>query len=354
MTTAPPRRALVITVGPPHDGPWWWQQLSRFWQDRIDYSRISIGNRGHSQVGFAQLPLIALRLVALLAGTRRKNVDYVFTFEGDVTCYLIGLLQYLPGLGHPKHVVLQFISRESDGSLRSRFKDGIARICLGTVHRLVVSASNEATYYRERFNWPASKTEFIPFHTDARLLTLPRKPTRDFIVAAGRSYRDYATLAAAVAGTGIRTIVVCGSRGTGVETLPPEMEVVANIPLDQLLELMAEALVVVLPLEDRRISIGQSVLLQAMALGKALIATRTAGTTDYLRDGEDGLFVAPQDAMALRAAILRVSQDPALATRLGVQARERIVARHLPEHYVASIARRLGCPASPHGDKGDY
>ena len=169
------------------------------------------------------------------------------------------------------------------------------------------------------------------------------QPTQDYIIAAGRTFRDYATLARAVAGTGIRTMIVCGKAGPGVSPLPPEIEVVTDIPLDELSRRIAASRALVLPLFERRISTGQSVLLQAMALGRPSITTRTAGTEDYIIDGETGLFVQPGDADALRSAIQRVWNDNAFATRLGNAGRAAMERENLPVHYVHGVARALDC-----------
>lgn len=345
MTSREPR-ALVVTIGPHHDKPWWWDQLaSSPWRPLIGYERISIEDRPPSQLGLKQAPTLVRRVCSLLRAARSncRGPTYIFTFEADVTCYLIGLLQNLRLFAGPRHVILQFISREKERSIKSRLKDAVAVACLRTVHCLIVSSRNEADYYRRRFDWPAGKVKFAPFHTDERLLAHAKRPMQNVIVAAGRSYRDYATLARAVAGTGIRTIIVCGRRGPGVSELPDEIEVISEIPLPALLDLMSSARAIVLPLENRRISTGQTVLLQAMALGRPVIATRTAGTEDYIRHDIDGVLVRPQDPTDLREAIRRVWDRTEFAEALAAQARAAVMSRHLPVHYAAAVAAALGC-----------
>jgi glycosyltransferase involved in cell wall biosynthesis len=64
-----------------------------------------------------------------------------------------------------------------------------------------------------------------------------------------------------------------------------------------------------------------NVLLEAMAWGRPVIATPVAGVRELVRDGDNGLLVAPGDPRALRAALERLAQEPALADRLGAAAR---------------------------------
>jgi glycosyltransferase involved in cell wall biosynthesis len=64
-------------------------------------------------------------------------------------------------------------------------------------------------------------------------------------------------------------------------------------------------------------------VLEAMALGKPVIASRATGNAVIIRDGEDGLLVEPLNSEAWALAIDRLLGDPVLAARLGVAARVR-------------------------------
>jgi glycosyltransferase involved in cell wall biosynthesis len=62
-------------------------------------------------------------------------------------------------------------------------------------------------------------------------------------------------------------------------------------------------------------------LLEALASGRAVVASRVAGIPDVVRDGDNGLLVPEQDAAALRAALERLRDDAGLRARLGRAAR---------------------------------
>lgn len=62
-------------------------------------------------------------------------------------------------------------------------------------------------------------------------------------------------------------------------------------------------------------------VLDAMSLGRPIVATRAGGIPEIVRDGETGLLVAPRDPTALAAAVARLLEDRALASRLGAAAR---------------------------------
>jgi glycosyltransferase involved in cell wall biosynthesis len=64
-------------------------------------------------------------------------------------------------------------------------------------------------------------------------------------------------------------------------------------------------------------------MLEAMANGRAVVATRVGGVPDVVTDGEDGLLVPAGDPERLAQAACRLLDDPALRERLGEAARAR-------------------------------
>lgn len=112
------------------------------------------------------------------------------------------------------------------------------------------------------------------------------------------------------------------------------------IPLYQLLELAL--------LPSRMEGFSQS-LLEAMALGKPVIASAAGGNPELVTDGVDGLLVSPLDPAAWAAAIERLLDDTALAARLGESARRTARERFSLERTVAStleLYRSLVPPAA--------
>jgi glycosyltransferase involved in cell wall biosynthesis len=80
-------------------------------------------------------------------------------------------------------------------------------------------------------------------------------------------------------------------------------------------------------------------LLEAMAYGMAIVATRAGGIPELVEDGVDGLLVEPGDTEALAAALARLAADAELRGRLAAAARER--ARALDAEEVAGRLGRL-------------
>lgn len=79
-------------------------------------------------------------------------------------------------------------------------------------------------------------------------------------------------------------------------------------------------------------------LLEAMAVGLPVVATRVPGNMQVIRDGENGLLVEPGNAEALTAAVTRLLSAPQEAERLARAARhtveERFTIHRVGEAYL--------------------
>jgi glycosyltransferase involved in cell wall biosynthesis len=77
-------------------------------------------------------------------------------------------------------------------------------------------------------------------------------------------------------------------------------------------------------------------LVQAMAMGKPIVATRVGGVPEVLGEGEAGLLVPPDDPVQLSQAIEQLLTDRELARKLGEGGKRRAPA-YSAERMVAEI-----------------
>jgi glycosyltransferase involved in cell wall biosynthesis len=70
-----------------------------------------------------------------------------------------------------------------------------------------------------------------------------------------------------------------------------------------------------------------SVIIEAMALERPLVATNVAAAPEQVDDGATGILVPPRDPVAITRAIESVLVDPEWAAAMGVEARRRVIDR---------------------------
>jgi glycosyltransferase involved in cell wall biosynthesis len=80
------------------------------------------------------------------------------------------------------------------------------------------------------------------------------------------------------------------------------------------------------------------VIAEAMACGRAVIASAAGGATEIIEDGVDALAHPPGDAQALARAIMQLADDAAMRERLGQAAAKASARRFTHERLAADLA----------------
>ena len=202
---------------------------------------------------------------------------------------------------------------------------------------------------------------------------------RPLICAVGLEFRDYGTLLAAVDGLETQVVIAAASHWShhgafaGNPTLPDNVRV-AGYDYPALRRLYARSRFVVVPLRDVDNQAGVTVILEAMAMGKAVIVSGTRGQTDVVRDRREGgrgrvprqwwpgfvdapgvgervghlptgFYVAPGDPAELRRAIAYLLAHPEVAAELGANGRRVVEACFTLDAFVARFAAAIrGAP----------
>jgi len=220
----------------------------------------------------------------------------------------------------------------------------------GSLHAVVTWSSVQRRALIDRIGYPGERVYLIRHFVD-QVFYSPREAEEDMICAVGAEMRDYATFKEAVRGTGIRCHIAAdfvripgrlrlfndrrvaigdiGSRADGDITE-------GRVPLTELRKLYARSRFVVVPLLPSDTDNGVTVILEAMAMGKPVICSRTRGQVDVIQEGVTGLYVPIGDPGALRTAILSLWNDPARAREMGRNARAYIEKYHTLEMFAAT------------------
>ncbi len=110
--------------------------------------------------------------------------------------------------------------------------------------------------------------------------------------------------------------------------------------VDDVPALLARARLFVLSSTTEGVSL---TLLEAMARGLPIAATRVGGNPEVVADGETGLLVPPGDPEALAASVSRLWTSPETCARMGVAGRRRAEARFDVRRMVAGYERLYLC-----------
>jgi glycosyltransferase involved in cell wall biosynthesis len=191
-----------------------------------------------------------------------------------------------------------------------------------------------------------------------------RRPARPIFVcvASLREYKGHAVLLEAVRLLRARVpelrvvLVGDGELRSAIEAriardgLAEHVELRGALPHQEIPAVLAEATAMVLPSVTSRDGQMEGIpvaLMEAMAAGVPVVATRLSGIPELVRDGESGLLVPERDAAALAAALERLAGDPALAARLADGGRRAVREGFDRARNVATLAALFAGVAAP-------
>ena len=271
---------------------------------------------------------------------QRRRYDAVFT-DGEQVGLPLALLSRLTFRRAFAHVmIVHLMSPPKKAWLYRAFRLG------RYIDTAIVYSTAQQRFLTERLGQPAERVVFTPFMVDTEFFDPDRvEPAgaAPMICSAGLEFRDYPTLMEAVRGLDLRVVIAAASPWSKRDDSTTQAEVPANVEVCRLgfvdlRQLYADATFVVMPLVENDFQAGVTTILEAMAMGKAVVCSRTAGQQDIVIDGVSGVYVPPGDDRRLRAAIEELLADPQRVATLGAAAREQVV--HTCDLHI--YADRLG------------
>jgi glycosyltransferase involved in cell wall biosynthesis len=183
---------------------------------------------------------------------------------------------------------------------------------------------------------PKRKVFFVPIGADLTFFTPQKTKTDEFLLSVGRDEaRDYSTLLEVAKEIKIKFKIVCSRENIKDLLIPDNVEVLCDISYLKLKTLYASAKFVILPQKERYRAGGQFALVEAMAMEKAVVASKVPGiTTAYnFVDRQDLLFVEPENVKDLKEKIQFLLKDKRLRKSLAQRSRKKIVKCYNSENY---------------------
>jgi glycosyltransferase involved in cell wall biosynthesis len=319
-----------------------------FQADLLDYSKArQITGRAGSLLEKIGGPNLML---AWACFRLRKKYRVVFTDGEQVGIPYAAFIKLTRVKFKPRHLMIAHILSVSKkmmvmDSLRIK----------SDIDTYIVYSNWQKQFIQARWGVCSDRVLFTPFMVDSNFFDPKRAnpagklahkvnlpADRPVICAVGLEFRDYPTLLEAVRDLPITVVIAAASpwskrSDTTANQKIPDNVIVQRFSQYELRDLYAASQFIVMPLYEVPFQAGVTAILEAMAMGKAVICSRTSGQTDIIIEGETGLYVPPGEADALRDAICDLLDHPEKAERFGKAGRERVEQELNLAHYVTRL-----------------
>jgi glycosyltransferase involved in cell wall biosynthesis len=263
------------------------------------------------------------------ASLRTANqADVVFATTDTIGIPLILLKR--AGLLRPPLVYAAIGLPERLVELRGRLMRDLYASAFRRATTIVAYAQGEVEWLRTWLAPGGPAVLFLPFGVDVQAFS-PGAGGNDAVdvVSVGADPRRDFDLLSAVAAHHPELrfrIVATKDRARALGTLPANITVETDLSLEQVRDSLAAARVVALPVRRNSYTGATTVLLQAMAMAKPVVVSRTEAIAEgyLLEDGVNCRLVEPGDPDAFDRVLLETLADDRAAASLGARARETV------------------------------
>ncbi len=187
----------------------------------------------------------------------------------------------------------------------------------------IINSEADRSIYRQHLNIPNRKLILLPYG-DFSSANIENQEIEaqvgSYYFAGGFTNRDYASLIDAFRELDQKLVIVGSHLNKDLQvTLPPNVQVLRDIPKKQFNTLVKNAKACILPLKEETGASGQMVLLNYMKQGKAIIVPHMQITNEYLEEGTSALFYK-NTKKDIPSIIRYLDQDKDKIVELGVAA----------------------------------
>jgi glycosyltransferase involved in cell wall biosynthesis len=210
------------------------------------------------------------------------------------------------------------------GALHGKHKQLLARSSLKSVNKFIVHSSAEIANYSKYLDLPENRFEFVPLHKPIMVQTDFENTEAPFILAMGSANRDYETLLRAIKKLKYPLTIVAPHHALSGLEIPPNVTIKSNLSLQECRTLVQQARINVIPINNEFTASGQVTVIEAMMYKKAVIATDTIGTRDYIKNETTGLLVPPKSEKELADSINLLWENEGIRESFATQAQDYV------------------------------
>jgi glycosyltransferase involved in cell wall biosynthesis len=281
-------------------------------------------------------------LASVLASLRLANAgDVVFSTVDTVGIPLMLLKR--AGLLRPPLVYTAVGLPERLVQLRTDSARQLYAAALRRTQAIVAYSAVEVDWLQNWVGPGGPPVVFVPFGVDVESFrpVAQASPDVDVVSVGADPRRDFELLTAVASRRPDLSfrIVTTVDRARSLQPLPANVAIETGLPLEEVRERLAAARVVALPVRENTYSGATTVLLQAMAMAKPVVVSRTdAIARGYaLEDGSNCRLITPGDIDELEQALLETVAGAEAAVSLGRRARETVERCFSWERYTDAL-----------------
>jgi len=306
-------------VFPAGHGPRWWDERNEsspipgLWPYGLEHLRDL-----HS-VGEFELtpPTTARRVRQKFTGNRRRcagsdSPDVALCWDERTAIGLLGEVKARRVLSGVIWATDQFAAGRDDSYMR------LAKKSLCQFDALWCLSQPQIGKIRDWLGIDCPPVHYLTFGVDPTFYAAAEYPSPPLVASVGGDRdRDPHTLLAAL--TTVRderpdAAIVVQSRE--VDAAPTGIELINSLPHVGVRDLVGRASVVAIATRPNWHASGMTVALEAMSIGRPVVACDTPGMADYISE-ETGILVEPGDDQAMASAVLDLLADPSRAQSMG-------------------------------------
>jgi glycosyltransferase involved in cell wall biosynthesis len=326
---------------------------------RIEADVLDFGSISRDRVGSLLSRVLGRGVTQAFLGWQRCRYYRSVFSDGEHFGLLLGIL-LRTRRNRPRHVLLAH-------HLTPKKKHPFARLARPAIDALIVHADLQRRLAVEQLGFAPERVYHLPYQADQDFWRPETpEPSSAMICSAGLECRDYETVIDAIEGLPVSFHIGAASHWSSKRNLLEGRPLPDQVHVDSydylaLRDLYARSRFVVVPLFDVDFQAGITLILEAMAMAKAVVVTRTQGQRDVVvgpvwdggevawpwdgppPDQSSGIYVAPGDVAGWRGAITFLLEHPDVAARLGANGRLAVEQRYTVEQF----AERLGAVIAP-------
>ncbi len=310
------------------DGDWYLLNRLRELGYRVDVLEPSFLRSSWAPAGLKRLSKrLGSFYQPILALMRGRHYGAMVTWDTRMGTMLGLLSRLIPRKFKAPHILRDFhldLTRMADPLYMLRVL--MVRLAVPGIDMFLTTSGQETDLYATMFTISERSIMFFPDCPGGSFLNPPPYTEAGYVFAYGNSDRDFDTLMAAARDIS-SPVVILSQNWQPSGPLPANVRVISHrIPQEELIEYIAKAQVVVIPIKSYFVAAGQNAMLEVMSLARPLVVTSNMTTLEHARDSHDVLFHVPGDTKGLAQAVNRLLNDSQLAENLGENARKTALA----------------------------